>query len=368
MSSYDSGPWKVNRREASKRAFIRNATLSIFGTIQPKALPTIFSDLDAATGFLPRFIFVSAIRETPPLWTDETVSTRTRDYLAYIFERLLALNLDEQYEPVIISVDREAKRLYEAWFNEQVLEPWQSVEASIYEAVLAKLRGQCLRIALILHCLEAVDARKSDTASVSPETMEKAITLANCFKVHQRNAWQSIVNQDKVAELPHLHRQVAQAILFLEQEIVGGMLATARITEQVNQGLDPRFHVSPDTVGKTAAVFKLTTDKLPDRSGRGFRIKPADLHRLNSFFSSKKCVPSVPRDHIPVTTQLPRDKSSVPKESQVTGDDDVSGHLGHLPDTCKIPEEAHEHSLSDTSDTLDTPFYTEEELLAGRVL
>ncbi len=53
MSAYDSGVWKVSRRDASKKAFIPNATLSVFGTIQPKALPTIFSILDAATGFLP---------------------------------------------------------------------------------------------------------------------------------------------------------------------------------------------------------------------------------------------------------------------------------------------------------------------------
>jgi hypothetical protein len=354
MSSYDSGPWKVNRREASKRAFIRHATLSILGTIQPQALPTIFSDLDAATGFLPRFIFVSATREAPPLWTDEIVSTATRDYLASIFERLLALNLDEQDEPVIIRVNREAKGFYENWFNEQALEPWQNVEASIYEAVLAKLRGQCLRFALILHCLEAVDAGRPDTAPISRLTMEKAISLANCFKTHQRNAWQTIINQDKVAELPPLHRQVARAILSLEGEIVGGMLATARITEQMNQGLDSRFHVSPDTVGKTAAVLTLTTDKLPDSSCRGFRIKPEDLHRLNSFFSSKICVPSVPSDHTPVTMRLSGDKSSVPEVSQVTGGDGVSGHLGHLPDTCKMSEKAHEQSISDTSGTSGT--------------
>jgi hypothetical protein len=176
MSSYDSGPWKVNRREASKRAFIPNATLSVFGTIQPKALPTIFSDLDAATGFLPRFIFVSPTRETPPLWTDETVSTTTRDYLTYIFERLLALEFDEQGEPVTIGVDSEAKRLYKTWFNEQVLEPWLDVKAEIYTAVLAKLRGQCLRFALILHCLEAVDAGGHDIAPVSEQT-----TWLHCY-------------------------------------------------------------------------------------------------------------------------------------------------------------------------------------------
>jgi hypothetical protein len=368
MSAYDSGPWKVNRREASKRAFIPHATLSIFGTIQPKALPTIFSDLDAATGFLPRFIFVNSTRETPPLWTDETVSGKTRDYLTIIFERLLALDFDEEGEPVIIGVSREAKVVYENWFNEQVLEPWKNLEASVYEAVLAKLRGQCLRIALVLHCLEAVDTGGPDVSPVSLETMERAITLASFFKAHQRNAWQSIVNQDKVAELPPLPRQVARAILALEGKIVGGMLATAEITNLVNQGLDERFCVSPDTVGKTAGMLKLVTDKLPDRSGCGFRIKPEDLQRLHSFFPSKTSVPCVPSDHNPKTMGVSGKKPSDHEVSQVTGGSGDSGHLGHLPDTCKKTEEVHGSSASDTSDTSDTSFNREEENLIGGVL
>jgi hypothetical protein len=198
--------------------------------------------------------------------------------------------------------------------------------------------------------------------------MDKAIKLANCFKAHQRNAWQSIVNQDKVAELPALPCQVARAIISLEWEIKGGMLATARITEQVNQGLDPKFHVSPDTVGKTAASLNLTTDKLPDRSGRGFRIKPEDLHRLKSLFPSKICVPSVPSDHGPGIIGVSGEKASVSDVSQVTGGDDISGHLGHLPDTCKNPEKPHEHSISDAFNTSDTSSNGEEKILTGGVL
>lgn len=367
MSSYDSGPWKVNRREASKRAFIPHATLSIFGTIQPKALPTIFSDLDAATGFLPRFIFVSPSRETPPLWTDETVSATTRDYLSFIFQRLLALDFDEQGEPIIIGVDREAKALYETWFNKQALETWQSLEASIYEAVLAKLRGQCLRIALILHCLEAIDEGRPDIRPVSAGTMDKAITLANFFKIHQLNAWQSIVNQEKVAELPSLHRQVARAILSLESEIVSGMLATAKITVRINHGLDQRFHVSADSVGRAAKLLQMTTGELPDRSGRGFRITPEDLQRLKSYFS-ETCVVSVESVQKQEGASLSEDKISAPEVLNVSREAPQGEHFQHLPDTCKNPEKPHEQSISDTFNTSDTSLDGEKEILTGVIL
>lgn len=132
MSAYDSGVWKVNRRDSSKKALIPNATISIFGTIQPKALPTIFSNLDAATGFLPRFIFVNAVRETPPLWTDKTVSEGAAQDLSLLVEGLLKFELNEAGEPLIIGVNREAQAIYHAWFNDKVMAPWRNTEAEIY--------------------------------------------------------------------------------------------------------------------------------------------------------------------------------------------------------------------------------------------
>lgn len=248
-------------------------------------------------------------------------------------------------------MEREAKRLYESWFNEQALEPWQNVEAEIYEAVLAKLHGQCLRIALILHCLEMVDTHKPDISPVSPETMEKAIILANCFKAHQRNTWQSIINQDKVAELTPLQKQVARAILSLEGEIVGGMLATARITEQVNQNLDPKFHVSVHAVGKTAAPLGFTPRQLPDGAARGFQIMDEGLQKLKSLFQAS--VGNVGNVGRPELVRAPGDMSIVSKASEMSehsSKTDGGRHFRHVADVCESAQEAEDSSLSDISD------------------
>ena len=204
MSAYDSGAWKVNRRDKSKKAFIPHATLSIFGTIQPKALPTIFSNLDAATGFLPRFIFINAIQESPPLWTDETVSDKTHHYFELLAEGLLAFNFNDCGEPFIVDVSPEAKAVYQEFYNEQVMEPWVDTGAEVYEAVLAKLRGQCLRMALILHCIEAVTRGSSELEPVSFQTMQNAIRLTDCFKAHQKHVWRFVINPEQVSELTPL--------------------------------------------------------------------------------------------------------------------------------------------------------------------
>ena len=261
-----------------------NATLSIFGTIQPKALPTIFSNLDAATGFLPRFIFVTAVQETPPLWTDKTVSEGAAQDLSHLVEGLLHFELDEEGDPLIIGVSREAQAIYHAWFNEKVMAPWRNTEAEIYEAVLAKLRGQALRICLILHGMDAVANHKSEMAPVSAATMRKAIRLADYFEIHQRNAWQTIITEGAAATLTPMQRQVVTAILNLESEIRGGLIPTARVTEEINRGGDERFALSADTVGRAATSLGLKTRHLPGETGRGIAVGPTDIEKFKNIF------------------------------------------------------------------------------------
>jgi hypothetical protein len=352
MSAYDSGLWKVNRRDKSKQALIPHATLSILGTIQPRALPAIFSQMDVATGFLPRFIFVHAWREAPAFWTDATVSDASHRTLAALYRGLLALDFDGE-NPKVIGVSPEAKGLYEEWFNTLAGEPWVDTEAAVYEAVFAKLRGQCLRIALILHCVEALNEGIPELTPVREATMQRAILLADCFKSHQKRVWQYVLNPEKLAEASPLQKRVGAAILELAQEITAGILPTARITEQVNSRSDKSFHLSTDQVGKVLATLSLQSRKLPDGSARGVALTEADLSRMeNLSASSVKCVQSVQGVE---PAQAPEESCSVLQASNVSSgavtpeggwtlrtpggqlgdgwkaaDDQGGGHHGHL--------------------------------------
>lgn len=336
MSAYDSGVWKVNRRDASKKAFIPNATLSVFGTIQPKALPTIFSNLDAATGFLPRFIFVNAVRETPPLWTDKTVSEVAAQNLFHLVEGLLQFELNEEGEPLIIGVSREAQAIYHAWFNEKVMAPWRNTEAEIYEAVLAKLRGQALRICLILHCMDAVASHKSEMAPVSAATMSKSIRLADYFEIHQRNAWQTIITEGAAATLTPMQRQVVTAILNLESEIRGGLIPTAKVTEEINRGCDERFALSTDTVGRVAASLGLTTGRhLPGEKVRGITVGPSDIEKFKNIFRTSGL--SGLSGSNPDRARVSGCNASGSQVAQVVRTGEEPNHLDHLPTTTLTP-------------------------------
>ncbi len=183
MSSYDSGPWKVNRRDKSKNSFIPHATLSHIRVRSNRRCYLKFSHpWMQPVGFLPRFFFIWAVREAPPFWTDATVSQESKDFLSKLFDHLLRFDFREDGEPYLVNVSAPAKKAFVDWYNIQAAEPWFKENTQIFEALLAKLRGQCLRICLILHCLESAASGLSELREVSLSTMENAIKIASCPK------------------------------------------------------------------------------------------------------------------------------------------------------------------------------------------
>ena len=291
LSAYDAGPWKVNRNSGNK--YIAHACLSIFGTIQDKALPEIFSSMDAATGFLPRFNFIRIEQDAPPLWSDSIVSERSKNIISDLFNGLMRYNFNNG-EPLFIGVKKEAKALYIEWFNSQALEPWSDCESSAYEAVLAKLRGQCLRYCLILHCIESAIHGTSETEPVNADTMSKAIIFANYLKAHQKSVWKLCFSAAGVKSLKPFERRISESIIALESNITGGMLPTQAIVDHLNSGGDQRFATNSRSVGKALKGMGLETGHLPDKSGRGPKINPEFIEKLKNALGKRPKRPKRP--------------------------------------------------------------------------
>ena len=213
MSGYDSGPWKLNR--VGKRAFIRHACLSMFGGIQPKYLSTIFSRLDADTGFLPRFLFVLTRREKPAIFQDKIMSNQSYGILSDLIHGLLDLDFKDG-ESIPVYMEPQARALYLDWHTEQATEPWRIYNAEEFEPVLNKLQGQCLRMALNLHYMHLVSSGRSEGEDVAADIVSKAITLTNCFKSHQRRVWDHMIHEKEVLGLDPLAERMLHAIVALE--------------------------------------------------------------------------------------------------------------------------------------------------------
>ena len=329
MSAYDSGPWKTSRIGQGRTNFIPHATLSIFGTVQPAALPTIFSDLDAATGFLPRFMFVRASSDTPAVWTEESFDQEHMNALDHLTEKLLRLEFGQDGEPRFIGIQADAKAAYIEWHDRQAVESWTDFDAQTYEALSAKLRGQALRLCLLLHCLEAVADGRSEMAPVTLETMQKALALADWFKSQQRQIWAYLGKAGQVTEVSPLEKRVGAAILSLEAEIQAGALATAKIAEAVNTGAAEKYRVDVRSVGRACTSLGLGQKRT--RDARLVTITPAKLEEIRAACSPRAC------DVCDITKRNVTDSN--PRQSWACDVSDVSDVFsGTNPETC-IPDE-----------------------------
>lgn len=280
MTAYDSGPWKVIRVNGQRNIYIPHATLSIYGSIQPEKLKEVFTKSDAASGFLPRFIFLREINPDPRGFSRVEVDEGAEVTLDKLISNLLAYEMDMGKKTLTINVTEDAQERYIEWHNALEAELWSNVKAATFYALVAKMRGQCLRVALILHCLDACACKCSELEPVSEETMMKAIRLMDYFKLHQIQAWQHLDKPNKIEELSPIQQSVGLAILELRDQISNGMIPTSLVTDRVNSKQSSEFHVSAKSIGKVAASLRLQTKHLPGENIRGICIAHEDIDRF----------------------------------------------------------------------------------------
>ena len=283
LSAYDSKLWKINRKTQGKSLYIPHACLGIFGGVQPGVLPNLFSSEDRLSGLLPRFIFVLVRPSSAATWTDESISNKEQVAFDGVIERLLSLEFDVEGEPVSLPVEQSGKLAYEKWFDSLAWEQWSGTE--YVEARFAKLKGQALRLALILHFLEWASRgdESAEPYTVQAATMEKALILADWFKLHQEQAWKLILGDEnspghRPRDCDPVNLKVARAIVSLEAEIVNGRLLVGRIVEEVNKEIPEPHAISPTKIGKVCSRLGLGIQK----SG-GTRYRLINYDRLADF-------------------------------------------------------------------------------------
>lgn len=281
MSAYDSGSWKVSRVNQGRTGYIQHACLSIFGGIQPGALVDAFCGKDAATGFLPRFLFVRFEQAEPALWTDHIFSNERKSELDRITRYLMSLDFNPNGQPQYIGVSGEAKELYVEWHNRLSRDAWAGL-GDDDSSVLSKLRDQCLRLCLIIHLLEAATGIHDELTAVTSSTMSKAIQLADWFREHQRHVWSLIGHAgEKAVEAAPLERRVAKAITDLQAEVQNGALPTGRIAEKLNAGVDEAFKLDPRAIGKACSKLGLKSKR--SNAARMIAIDNAAFSRLQTL-------------------------------------------------------------------------------------
>ena len=288
IEAYDLRPWQVDRVNKTRTAYIQKACLGILGTIQPAILLRAFDSLDAASGFLPRFIIVHAAKNSPTLWNDmeigKGIADKWQDFVSRLAEyKIIRDQESQECKSRFVSLSPEAKDLYTKWYNHIALAPWNNFDQGIYRAIVPKIQEQALRICLILHCLESVEKERDETDPVSKQTMSRALKLSDWIWSHQKRTWHLLSNKKAVTEHAPLARRVAATIIELEPEIKSGALATKQIAAKLNQGLPQEQHISSKSVGRICAN-QLGLHKAPDKNNRGWLVSNDVIKQLKSVY------------------------------------------------------------------------------------
>lgn len=293
LSTYDCQSWKSNRRDVSRNLHIPAACVSIFGGIQPGMMPRTFDGADKDSGFLPRFIFIRAERELPALWNEYSLSPASDILLRQLTTKLSAFTLQTLdtggTAPYVIPLTREAKTAYVHWFDALAKEGWAALNDTASDALCQKLKGQALRLCVLLHSLDAALAGTDGLNPVPEDTMRRALLLADWVKAHQAQTWKMFSTEGKIARVGSpIERAIMEALTADADRLRedGCKLTNARLTALVNARLP--CAVSPEQIGKAATALRLPTIWIGKERGR--LVLP---EFLNSFRTSVASVGSV---------------------------------------------------------------------------
>ncbi|SDL22502.1 Protein of unknown function [Maridesulfovibrio ferrireducens] len=315
LSAYDCGPWKVSR--STKDALhIPHACVSIFGTVQPALLPSLFKHKDTVSGFLPRFLFIRCEQEAPPLWTSESFDGEPAKHIHELVYKALDLSFGSDNSPCIIKLSDAAKRDVKDWYDNQVLVHWYQPQLEQFEALAPKLRGAFFKLCLIIHMLDCWSMGKSELCPVHHESVQRTIILMEWLQEQQRQVWTLLSAGNKFQEASAIERRVAKAIVELSTKLNLSLLPTSKIVEFLNRDLPVSFHIIPDAVGKTYKKLGIETGR--NSKERGAKLTPEIIGTLSKYFSTEKPVIGVIGVTKPFKSEeLQSDKSMTPKVTPI---------------------------------------------------
>jgi hypothetical protein len=292
LSSYDCSPWKTSRSDRDKNQSVLAAVLSIFGTIQPKSLKSVFSQRDADSGLLPRFAFILARRDKPPRLTDEEfLGQSLLTDVAELLINIRPLELDGQSLPETVQLSAEAYGLYKSWSLVVTKSTWDVSE--IDRLIVPKVLGMVPRLALLLHvlesalgcldahlpCIESESWRLPIRPEVSSKIMTGAIRFGDWIYHHQKHIWLSMGLDNEPLKTP-LEEAVMKAALGLEDYWAekGWQILNDDFIGLV-QSLLPKDTTSSQ-IGRVATRLGAKSVKIGRRRGREFSKELLDKFRL----------------------------------------------------------------------------------------
>lgn len=183
LSFFDGSPVKIDRKTAAGAIFCERGSVSVLGTIQPRVLNRIFGVQERESGLLARLLLVEPPSQ-PVIWTKRGITQSTESDWANLLRGLIELEpeVDATGDPTprLVMLSSEAERLFALWHNDTGRSLQEIADDDQY-AHVAKLKGICVRMALILACVDSVVAGEP-LRDIEARHMQSAIEIAGWFK------------------------------------------------------------------------------------------------------------------------------------------------------------------------------------------
>lgn len=188
LQSFNSRKWSYNRRTKDgevQECFLPSATMSIFGGIQKRMVPFLFTPNDVNQGVVQRFLYLYA--EVKKMRKDSPeISSQTNDLLRQITERLTALGMfwDGQSahtpEEDILHLSPAARSVFGSYIELCVEKTFDS---PLYPFTV-KMFNYVLRLSGIMHCLDWAVTGGRLTDEIDSDTMERTLELVDWLFEH----------------------------------------------------------------------------------------------------------------------------------------------------------------------------------------
>lgn len=168
LSAYDGKAIKINRK-TGPRVSVSRTSVSVVGTIQPFVLRKQMGDLKEDDGFWPRYMWIQVpLTEMPPPGGERIY--KLSDLLQKLYKDL------ENLPPKTYLLDRSGQQVWKEWHcwceKQKVSEP-----NSALRAIYPKAKERAARIALIVHCVNAIVDNRIPETIVPSEILKAAIAF-----------------------------------------------------------------------------------------------------------------------------------------------------------------------------------------------
>ena len=200
LSMYDACPVTIDRKSVASALFVERAAVSVLGSIQPRTLARVFGRAEREAGLLARVVLAYP-PDRPSMWTEADLPEAVAARWAELIQGLLSIEPKPDEggapQPRLIPLGEEAKAIFIAWHDGHARETFETADDDLM-AHFAKLKGVCIRIALLLACVDV--ASGAAVTSIGADAMRRAIRIVEWFKCEARRVYALLSESDEESD------------------------------------------------------------------------------------------------------------------------------------------------------------------------